>query len=105
MPNVEYTHTDALGQEVVIGSWYGYSRNASGVSHVNVGMAKTTSKGKVRLEHCMVLSYLYGTPTNHRVGNDAPDLSIGTNMVFPVSKEQVEKFAQIVLTWPGLKDD
>lgn len=83
--------TDALGNEIIIGNWYGYSRNDGGFSHTTLGKALKVTPGdgqylcaKVRLGEIKVSRFLYGTPTDHRKDEGAKTLSMATYMVFPV---------------------
>lgn len=82
---------DALGKEIVVGEWYGYSRNDGGYSHTTIGRAlKVTpssgvySPAKVRLTECHVRRFLYGHPTDHRKDEKPKDITIAAYMVFPV---------------------
>lgn len=86
--------TDALGNEIIIGNWYGYSRNDSGFSHTTVGKAVKVTPGdgqylcaKVRLGEVKVNRFLYGKPTDYRYSEQAKTLSMATYMVFPVPKQ------------------
>jgi len=84
--------TDALGNEIIIGSWYGYSRSDGGFSHTTIGCAKKVKEGdgqytpaKVRLAECVVKRFLYGQPTEPLFpGEKSRDITIATYMVFPV---------------------
>lgn len=87
--------TDALGNEIIIGNWYGYSRNDGGHSHTTIGIATkiTESDGcytcaKVRLGTCKVKRFLYGKPTDYRKDEVAKDISIASYMVFPVPPQE-----------------
>lgn len=84
--------TDALGREIVIGEWYGYSRNDSGFSHTTVGRVLKIIPGdgqykppKVRLTDCYIKRYLYGMPTDYRLAEKPKDVTIASYMVFPVA--------------------
>ena len=79
---------DALGNEIVIGNWYGYSRNEGGFSHATLGKAKSVSEKtkKVRLEKCIVKRYLYGQPSLHRLNSNASEVSMSSTMIFPVPR-------------------
>ena len=79
------SHPDALGNEIIVGNLYGYSRNDGGFSHVTIGQAVGAKNGKVRLTGCAVTRFLYGEPTDHRLGERPGDVSIRSSMVFPVA--------------------
>jgi hypothetical protein len=76
---------DALGNEILVGAAYGFSRNVSGYSYTTVGIAAYTKNGKVRLVNCVVTSRLYGIDDTVKVYNEASDVSINAFMVFPVA--------------------
>ncbi len=83
--------TDALGNEIVVGKLYGYSRSDGGHSHTTIGrVSKITegdgryTPGKVRLVDCVVKRYLYGQPTDFRKDDKPADVSMMAAMVFPV---------------------
>lgn len=82
--------TDALGNEIVIGNLYGYSRSAGGHSHTTVGEAKSAKNGKVRLIGCIVKSYTYGEPSRFNPEHQGEDVSMRGNMVFPVHNKNKE---------------
>lgn len=87
--------TDALGNEIIIGNWYGYSRNDGGFSHTTVGKALKVTEAdlsqyrvaKVRLGNCKVTRYLYGQLTDYEKDKVAKDLSMATFMLFPVPNQ------------------
>ncbi len=85
--------TDALGNEVIVGNWYGYSRNDGGFSHVTLGVVTSVKEetGKVRMCQCKVTRWLYGKPSNYRADDVPADVSIIGNMVFPVQTQQEEE--------------
>lgn len=77
--------TDALGDPIRLGSWYGYSRSDGGWAHTTTGRAeKITKTGKVRLVDCRVKRYLYGEATDFRADEKPADVAIRAAMVFPV---------------------
>ncbi len=83
--------TDALGNEIIVGNWYGYSRSDGGHSHTTLGKALKVTPGdgqynpaKVRLGELVVKNFLYGKPTDHGYTGGAKSLSMATYMVFPV---------------------
>lgn len=89
---------DALGNEMVVGSWYGYSRNDGGFSHTTVGKAEKVVSGdgqytpaKVRLTDLHVSHYLYGQPYDKGTPGSAKPakaISIACFMVFPVPPKE-----------------
>lgn len=78
-------HPDALGNEIIVGNLYGYSRNDGGWSHVVVGQASAVKNGKVRLVGCAVTRFLYGEVSDFRKDEKPADVSIRSSMVFPVA--------------------
>lgn len=77
--------TDALGNPIVQGARYGYSRNANGFTHVTIGTANGfTPLGKVKLIDCVVTSYLYGEPCKRHNDDNPGNVSILSNSIFPV---------------------
>lgn len=82
---------DALGNDIVIGNLYGYSRNDGGFSHVTVGRAEYVKNGKVRLTDCRVAHWLYGKPGELSSTRQPPrPISILSYMVFPASQYPVD---------------
>lgn len=81
---------DALGNEIVLGNWYGYSRNDGGWSHVNLGRVKTINEdtGNVRLTDCRVTRWLYGEPSDFNADKKPSDVSIRGTMIFPVPLQE-----------------
>lgn len=84
---------DALGNKIIVGNWYGYSRNDGGHSHTTIGKALKVSEAKgyepakVRLGECKSNHYVYGEPTTREWRQGKPDaagVSIMSRMVFPV---------------------
>lgn len=82
---------DALGNEVVIGAWYGYSALGGGYSHTTIGKIKYVNEitGKVRLENCIVKDYLYGTSAilSWKENKKPSDVSIRASMIFPIPSQ------------------
>ena len=83
--------TDALGNEIVIGKLYGYSRNDGGHSHTTIGRVSKITEGdgqyvpgKVRLVDCVVKRYLYGKPTDYRKDEKPSNVTMMGAMIFPV---------------------
>lgn len=87
-------HLDAMGTGIVIGGWYGYSRNNNGWSHISIGVASYVTNGKDRLTDVFVAKYLYDSSTAHSIGTQVADVSIKTKMVFPVTADQVVTFKE-----------
>ncbi len=87
---------DSLGNEIIVGNWYGYSRNDGGHSHTTLGKVIKTTDGtrdtydspKVRLGSCKVKRFLYGRPTDFRQDEKPADVTIGAYMVFPVPPQE-----------------
>ncbi len=85
---------DALGNEIIVGNWYGYSRSDGGHSHTILGkVSKVTegdgqyTPGKARLVDCRAKRYLYGQPTDYRKDEKPADVSMAGAMIFPVPKQ------------------
>jgi hypothetical protein len=90
----QHAFLDALGDEIVVGNWYGYSRSDGGHSHTTIGKVSKVTKAtdtyavpKVRLVDCKVKRFLYGSPTDFRCDEKASDVSIGAYMVFPCPEQ------------------
>lgn len=83
--NDEIEHLDALGNKIVLGKWYGYSRSESGWAHVTIGIASSCKNGKVHLHVKSVKRYLYGDESDFRKDEPLNNVSIRSNMVFPVA--------------------
>jgi hypothetical protein len=85
------TIVDALGNPVIVGNWYGYSRNDGGHSHTTIGRVSKVTEGdgrytppKARLVDCVVKRYLYGHPTDFRKDEKPADVTMAAAMIFPV---------------------
>lgn len=81
--------TDALGNEIIQGNMYGYSRNDGGFSHNTVGVASGESKGKVKLTQLRIKRFLYGEPTDFREWQIPDYVYISSNQVFPVNPKDL----------------
>lgn len=81
---------DALGNEIVIGDYYGYSVDSSGVTHTTVGKAeKFTPSGKLTL---MVVLSRKSLWMDEAEANDHPaKVSVKPAKVFPVSKDTLNQ--------------
>ena len=78
---------DALGNEIIVGGWYGYSTSSSGWSHTTIGKVAYTKADKARLVDCRVNYYLYGKPIEKpgwAADKPAAAVSIRSTMIFPV---------------------
>lgn len=91
---MENTIIDALGNPIIVGNWYGYSRSDGGHSHTILGKVKKATLGdgqyipaKVRLVDCRAKRYLYGNPTDYRKDEKPADVSMMAAMVFPVPSQ------------------
>lgn len=88
--------TDALGNEVIPGKWYGYSSLGGGHSHTTLGKVKTAYQtaekvGKVRFTNCKVKKYVYGKeydPTWLAEDEKPSDVTIRSSMIFPVPDQE-----------------
>lgn len=81
--------TDALGDPIVIGARYGYSRNSNGFTHVTLGTAKSVSdSGKARLVDCEVKNFVYGKPCARFTDAPPADVSVLSTSIFPVPAKE-----------------
>ncbi|MFW6247099.1 MAG: hypothetical protein ACOC22_02910 [bacterium] len=74
---------DALGNPIVIGKTYGYSRNANGLTFIRVGTITKETKEKVTLKVLYAKRGLYSDELeNEKLEKE--HISIKSNMLFPV---------------------
>ena len=76
--------TDALGNPIVPGRWYGYSTSSNGIGAVVVGVAVRETKSKVTLDVISRTRYLYGKPIEENP-QDAQTVSVQSYHLFPVT--------------------
>ena len=76
-------HCDALGDHIVIGKRYGYSKNDNGFTHVVIGLAmKLTSKGvSIGIQSSMRGLY-EDDPKPYEMGNK--NVSVKGMLLFPI---------------------
>ncbi len=83
-------HYDALGNPIIIGKTYGWSRNDSGLSYVTIGVAEKFSEKGVTFRVVKALKSLYEyDPEPLKIGGDGFDsikekVNIKGMMVFPI---------------------
>lgn len=78
---------DAMGNEIVIGEYYGYSKSSSGYTWVVTGRASKAVNGKVTLGNITETSYLYvgeGRQDPHKVVKEDRKRTIGSVQVFHI---------------------
>ena len=76
---------DALGDEIIIGKKYGFTRSKNGIAHTVLGEAsKITKTGRVSLKVISVKKYCWGKliENDKKISNVS---SIYPFMLFPVS--------------------
>lgn len=83
---------DALCNEIVIGQYYGYSKNSNGVTHIKVGKAKKFNEKTVTLEVVFEKSALYSDdPTDPDFPMERNTISVKGNLIFPVDKTLINQ--------------
>ena len=78
---------DALGNEIKIGSWYGYSRVNNGVSKIVIGKANQLIDTEVKLTHITRQWGVSKDPNSIEFGKHVYVLS---KTVFPVDINQLK---------------
>lgn len=84
---------DAMGNDIVVGEYYGYSKSSSGHTWVVTGRAAGTSNGKVILEDITEKNYLYvgeGKQDPHKVVKGDRKRVIGSVQVFHIHMSVME---------------
>lgn len=80
---------DALGNEIVMGGWYGYTQSNSGLSHITIGKAfKETPTGLLTLSDTQVWGIGYQSNTIYSK-DSGKKVSVRSLMVFPVDISKV----------------
>jgi len=74
---------DALGNEIKLGDYYGYSTNSNGVTFIRVGEAIKLNEKLVTLRVILSKSALYSANPTPMV-DPSNKISIKANMLFPV---------------------
>lgn len=77
---------DALGNNIEIGNWYGYSRMSNGIVTVVVGKAINTTDKRVTLSEIIRQWGAYGNPNTIR---ESKNTSVYPRTVFPVDINQL----------------
>lgn len=77
--------TDALGNEVIVGKWYGYSRNGDGITKIVVGKIKSFKPDakRVYLLDAIEKRHLYGGAAEFEDKDGG--VSISPISLFPIS--------------------
>lgn len=84
----EHGTKDALGNEIIIGNYYGYSVDSNGVTHTTVGKAvKFTPSGKLTLETTMSRSALWMDEGENK--ETSAKVSVKPAKVFPVDPKSI----------------
>lgn len=88
--------TDALGNEIILGSVYGYSNRKNGIVSVIVGTAKNiTAKGNITLDICHRGKALYQDDITFDVPryegyHQQAHVSVSSNSIFPLQSSDVK---------------
>lgn len=85
---------DAMGNPIVIGEYYGYSKSSSGHTWVVTGRAYKTANGKVTLEDITEKSFLYvgeGKQEPHKVVKEDRRRNLGSVQVFHIPDELIQR--------------
>ena len=77
--------TDALGNEVVAGNWYGYSKQDGGYAVVVLAKVKYIKDGKVRLANVIEKRSFYREPFKVNPGKDR---TMTSNTLFPIPPQE-----------------
>lgn len=75
---------DALGNEVVIGSDYGYSRSQNGITHIRVGTIVKFNEKSVTMKVKLAKTAVYSDDPRDEV-IDRHNISVKSNTLFPVN--------------------
>jgi len=82
---------DALGNDIIIGKFYGYSQNKNGMTHIKVGEAVKFNAKSVTLEVIYYNSALYDDdPSDPSFPMTKTKISVKGNMLFPVNKNLIK---------------
>lgn len=80
---------DALGNEIVMGGWYGYTQSNNGLSHITIGKAfKETPTGLLTLSETRVWGIGYQNNTIYSK-DSGKKVSVRSLMVFPVNEKEI----------------
>lgn len=74
--------TDALGHDIVLNTYYGYSRNQNGFTHIRVGKVTKLNEKSVTMDVEIHKTALYDNPLEEDKCSNK--ISIKSNMLFPV---------------------
>ena len=83
---LEHFHFDAIGNPIILGMTYGYSKNVNGFSTVTIGEAVKFTKNGVSLKVTIAKRSLWGHEfKNLVIGDDIKEcVNINGMMLFPV---------------------
>jgi hypothetical protein len=99
---------DALGQDIIIGNYYGYSVDSNGVTTTTVGEAvKFTLSGKLTLNVLFSRKALWmHDAENHE--HETKSVSVKPSKVFPISQEVIDDYqdskVEAVINYAELED-
>jgi hypothetical protein len=85
---------DAMGNPIVIGEYYGYSKSSNGHTSVVTGRAYKTAKGKVTLEDITEKSFLYvgeGVQKPHKTVKEDRRRNLGSVQVFHIPQSIIAR--------------
>ena len=78
---------DALGNEIKLNEWYGYSRLSNGIVHVVIGKAIKTTDKRVTLGEVTRQWGAYGNPNT--IKESSKNSSVYPRTVFPLNINQL----------------
>lgn len=80
---------DALGNEVIVGNWYGYSKQSSSIVTVVFAKVKYIKDGKARMTDVIENASCYGSPTqnNWRESEKPADRTMTGTTLFPIPSQ------------------
>lgn len=82
---------DALGNELIIGQSYGYSRSQNGITTVKVGILQKINKSTVSLHVTEAKTALYANDVKET--NEWRQIAVKANGLFPVDEYRIGNLA------------
>jgi ribosome biogenesis protein Nip4 len=77
---------DALGNDIVVGNFYGYTSTSGGFARTVLGTVTHLTKQKVAVKVEYVNRFLYGKPIKDDYGNRAEQVAVHGYLLFPVNR-------------------
>lgn len=91
----EHGTKDALGNEIIIGDYYGYSVDSNGVTTTTVGEAlKFTPSGKLSIGVLFSRRGLWMDEAEDHI-HDAKSVSVKPSKLFPISQDVIDDFNKV----------